>query len=341
MASKAQKAGVSFRPHFKTHQSLEIGKWFKEEGIKRITVSSLDMAEYFARYWNDILIAVPLNIREMDEVNDLAGRVKLGILIDNPDALAYAAERIDNQISVWLKIDLGYRRAGIDAKDLNNITAMAMEINMHPKMIFAGLLTHTGDNYFATSEAQILFRTKQIIGKLNEIKKYLMQFGLDKFRLSIGDTPGVKVLDVFDGVDEIRPGNFVFYDLMQYRLGVAGENEIAVALACPVVGKYENRKQVLIYGGAVHFSKESLNVAEHIKIYGYLWEPDDLGLGKLNRDGVLTRLTQELGILQCKTELFESIKVGDVLYIAPVHSCLTADLYDYYVTTGGEAIARL
>ena len=33
MARKALSAGVQFRPHFKTHQSITIGSWFAEEGI--------------------------------------------------------------------------------------------------------------------------------------------------------------------------------------------------------------------------------------------------------------------------------------------------------------------
>ena len=47
MAQKAKQSGVCFRPHFKTHQSAVIGEWFKAFGINKITVSSIDMAEYF------------------------------------------------------------------------------------------------------------------------------------------------------------------------------------------------------------------------------------------------------------------------------------------------------
>ena len=52
---------IEFRPHFKTHQSLEVGSWFKKLGIKSITVSSVSMAEYFSHQWDDITIAFPFN----------------------------------------------------------------------------------------------------------------------------------------------------------------------------------------------------------------------------------------------------------------------------------------
>ena len=62
MVQRARNAGVSFRPHMKTHQSNEVGEWFRDEGVDRIAVSSVDMAKYFANGgWKDITIAFPFN----------------------------------------------------------------------------------------------------------------------------------------------------------------------------------------------------------------------------------------------------------------------------------------
>ena len=47
MADKAKKLNLIFRPHFKTHQSATIARWFREVGVKQIAVSSLAMAHYF------------------------------------------------------------------------------------------------------------------------------------------------------------------------------------------------------------------------------------------------------------------------------------------------------
>lgn len=66
MAEKAYRQGVRFRPHFKTHQSAVVGEWFREQGVQAITVSSVDMARYFADHgWQDILIAFPVNLHQM------------------------------------------------------------------------------------------------------------------------------------------------------------------------------------------------------------------------------------------------------------------------------------
>lgn len=70
MAEKARRNNVRFRPHFKSHQSAIIGEWFREEGVRAITVSSVGMASYFAEAgWDDITVAFPVNLREMDEID--------------------------------------------------------------------------------------------------------------------------------------------------------------------------------------------------------------------------------------------------------------------------------
>ncbi len=84
MAAKAAASGVRFRPHFKTHNSPEVGSWFGEPATTPITVSSVAYARLFADAgWRDITIAFPLNIRALAEVGSLAAEVRLGVLLDN------------------------------------------------------------------------------------------------------------------------------------------------------------------------------------------------------------------------------------------------------------------
>ena len=87
MAQKARGAGIRFRPHFKTHQSAAIGEWFRAQGVTAITASSLEMAEYFANAgWDDITVAFPVNVREMDTINRLAQRIELNLLVEAPES---------------------------------------------------------------------------------------------------------------------------------------------------------------------------------------------------------------------------------------------------------------
>jgi D-serine deaminase-like pyridoxal phosphate-dependent protein len=88
MAERAGRLGVRFWPHFKTHQSYHVGRIFREFGVEAITVSSVDMASYFAADgWKDILIAFPLSILEIGEIGRLAFRCSLGLLVESPGRL--------------------------------------------------------------------------------------------------------------------------------------------------------------------------------------------------------------------------------------------------------------
>jgi D-serine deaminase-like pyridoxal phosphate-dependent protein len=51
------------------------------------------------------------------------------------------------------------------------------------------------------------------------------------------------------------------------------------------------------------------------------------------------QLSQEHGILKVTHKEFDSFKVGDLVEIIPVHSCLTANLAKTYLTTEGEIIS--
>ncbi len=85
MAEKASANHLIFRPHFKTHQSVEVGEWFSRAGVTAITVSSVSMAQQFAAAgWLDITIAFPLNF---SEINLLAGKITLNVLVDMPEQL--------------------------------------------------------------------------------------------------------------------------------------------------------------------------------------------------------------------------------------------------------------
>jgi D-serine deaminase-like pyridoxal phosphate-dependent protein len=133
----------------------------------------------------------------------------------------------------------------------------------------------------------------------------------------------------------------VFYDLTQYRLGACEEDEIAVAVACPVVGKYPIRKQIVLYGGAVHLSKEFISDDQGNRIYGYVARVDSDSLGRIDLRSPVISLSQEHGIVQADGVDFNEIHIGDLMYVIPVHSCLTANLYREYVTLDGDTIGKL
>jgi len=334
MKNKADKSGVIFRPHFKTHQSLEIGKWFRQSGVTKITVSSLKMAEYFAAdNWNDITVAFPVNIREIDFINQLAKKIKLNLLVESIESVKFLSENLKADVSVYIKIDVGGNRTGIKADNINEIASLVRKIRNCKKLLPEGLLTHAGHTYQAKNKTEIKSIWNDSVVKLKAIKNSID----NNLLVSVGDTPACSVISNFSEVNEIRPGNFVFYDYMQYKLGVCGFEQIAAVLAVPVVAKHSDRNEIVVYGGAVHLSKDFIEERGR-KIYGGVVKLFFESWSKPINNAFVKSLSQEHGIIKIPQSEFEQIKIGSLIGIVPVHSCLTVSLMKQYLTTDGEKI---
>lgn len=341
MAEKARRSGVILRPHFKTHQSLEVGRWFRKAGIDGITVSSVRMAQYFARYgWKDITIAFPLNIRELDTINDIAGKINLNIVIENKDAIPHMIKNLSYPIGIFLKIDTGYHRTGISHNGVQVVQDIIDILKENSLFEFRGFLSHTGHTYKTSSSKEIMTLYRETVSALLELKEGISK-NQEKIMLSIGDTPSCSLVDQFEGVDEIRPGNFVFYDLMQYYLGSCSSDQIAVMLAAPVVAKHPGRNEIVIYAGAVHLSKENINLESGQSSYGNVVMIHEDGWGDFEEDCYVSTISQEHGVIKASNELMDRVDIGDLIGIIPVHSCLTANLMKGYVTLEGEKVDHM
>lgn len=341
MAGKAKASGVRFRPHFKTHQSAEIGNWFKDYAVEAITVSSLDMAMYFAdNGWSDITVAFLVNMLEIDKINKLAGEIKLNLLIDSEEALSALNSRLQHPAGMWIKVDTGYHRTGALWDDSDGILSLARKIKNSAKLEFKGLLTHAGHSYYAKSVDEIRKIHDETVERLIGVKDHLKANGFEACEISVGDTPTCSVTENFETVDEIRPGNFVFYDLMQEKLGACNEDEIAVAVACPVIGKYEDRRQAAVYGGLIHLSSAYMLDENGRKIFGYATSLQDGIFCPINRKAAVIGLSQEHGIIQVIDAPVHEIEIGDLMLVSPVHTCLTCGLHGEYKTLESEVIPR-
>ncbi|MGQ9619875.1 MAG: alanine racemase [Bacteroidales bacterium] len=339
MAGKAKASGISFRPHFKTHQSASIGTWFRDEGITQITVSSVTMADFFSRNgWNDITIAFPLNLRELNDARIVSERSKLNILTSGLEHLKLLDRKIRFRADCFIKIDTGYKRTGVDWNDYDQLMRMTTIINRNKLLRMKGFLLHTGHTYSASSVESIREIYNDALCKTKELRSRMQ---LTDIICSTGDTPSCSVVENLSGFDEIRPGNFVFYDLMQYQLGSCSREQIAVAVYCPVIDINVSRNEVLIYGGAVHLSKESIVISNGIRVFGEVVFPGKEGWFFPGKRIFLKSVTQEHGIVSVPDSMMKHFKRGELIGIIPVHSCLTVDVLREYHTFDGRIINDL
>ena len=189
MAERARRAGVRLRPHAKTHQSTGVAEWFREAGVTQLTVSSLDMARYFAAAgWTDITVAFPSNIREIDTINELAGRIRLLLVVEAPEVVAFLAERVSAPLELMIKVDIGYGRTGLATTDLEQLNTLITAIESSAQLTFRGFLGHAGHSYGARGEAEIVAVHHESLGRMQQLyDHYRARF--PELVISVGDTP--------------------------------------------------------------------------------------------------------------------------------------------------------
>ncbi len=114
MATRARRLGVRLRPHLKTHKCLEIARRQQQLGACGLTVSTLAEASCFAAHGcDDLTWAFPVILSRIPEARQIAERITLRLLVDSAAAID-ALEDSGFPFHVWLKVDCGYHRAGVD-----------------------------------------------------------------------------------------------------------------------------------------------------------------------------------------------------------------------------------
>jgi len=338
MREKAERSNVRFRPHVKTHKSVEIGRLQFGGSIGPITVSTLAEAEFFAADgFRDITYAFPIAPDKLARAAALAAKIdRLSLLFDHSqtlDAIEFFARTNSVGFDLWLKVDCGYHRAGVDPSDPQSIQ-LARRASDSPLTRFHGFLTHGGHSYQAKNRDEILAVALEETSVLQTFRIAFESAGGQKGLLvSVGSTPTAAVVERFDGCDEVRPGNYVFYDAFQAEVGSSTLDQAAALVLTTVVALYPAQRKIMIDAGALALSKDLGATHLGAKGYGVV-----LDLDRNELPFEIFSLSQEHGQLRMTSE-HRGVAVGDRLLIVPNHSCLTAALFDrYHVVEEGKVV---
>ena len=267
-----------------------------------------------------------MNRLEIDAINRLTGEATLHLLVEAEESVRFLEKNLAAGVDIWIEVDTGYHRSGIDYEATGEIVSVARAVRDSSKLRLRGLLTHSGHSYNAGGKAELEAVFRDTKDRMSALKRSLLDAGIPQVEISVGDTPTCSVVEDFSGVDEIRCGNFVYYDLMQYFIGACRLEDIAAALACPVVGVYPHRDEFVLYGGAVHLSKDYCVDPEGKAVFGYVCRLTEDGWEAPLPDTYVRSLSQEHGIVKAPPEVVRDIRRGDLLAVLPAHSCLAANL---------------
>lgn len=344
MAGRLRDRGVALRPHVKTHKCVRVGELQRQRGARGITVATLEeAAEFAAAGFDDITWAFPLIPGRLDEVAELAGRVRLGVLVDS----LVAVEALESHtglvrlasdgrpLRAWMKVDCGYHRAGVDPGSRLALE-LAERLAGSRHLELAGILTHAGHAYDCRGRPEIEAVASEECLVMKGFAARLREAGIDVEEVSVGSTPTMSVDVDLEGITEARPGNYAFFDYTQTVIGSCAVADCALTVLASVVSCQPGAKHSVVDAGALALSKDAApsdDPAASGPTYGWLFR--SLEAAELDRSAPLRSLSQEHG------EVGRALPVGTTVRILPVHSCLTAACHDvYFVVRGDEVVDR-
>ncbi|MET3601399.1 alanine racemase [Martelella mangrovi] len=317
----ATAGNVALHPHIKTHKSLAIAGMQRKAGATGVTASHPSEAAVFIRAgFSPVTLAYPLVRPEpVAALLTLAREngTKVRFIADSAtgiEALETGAQQAGTAADVFIKVDVGLHRCGVDPAAEDSIALVRRLVSSH--LTFTGLLSHAGHAYGAGSADAVRRVAADERHTLLSFREKLAKQGITVPLISIGSTPSLLANDGFDGIDEIRPGNYVFYDMTAVRLGIIDRSQIALAVSATIISK--NRDFYIIDAGSKTLSSDlGAHSTGTGSGFGEAWSTT------LDAPLTVVKLSEEHGMV---SRAGTDLAIGERLLIYPNHACVVVNL---------------
>jgi D-serine deaminase-like pyridoxal phosphate-dependent protein len=331
VAEQARAAGVTLRPHTKTHKLPQIARLQLEAGAVGVQVAKLGEAEVMADAGiSDILVGYPLvGDRKLERLADLAGRVSVSVTVDSEEValgVARVARAHGLTIPVLLELDTGLHRLGVlpgpDAVDPAERMAALDGIEL------VGVFTHEGHVYTQARDAAEQERmTLEACSAAVDTARELRDRGIGAHVVSVGSAATFRYAIRCPGVTEVRPGTYVFNDRSQLAQGAAGPDDLAAFVVTTVVAR-PAANRIVIDAGTKVLTSDRMLVPDPPATFGSVHGHDDWDV---------VRLSEEHGVATVPPDA--TVRVGDRLAIVPNHVCPTINLANAVTVVEGGRVA--
>ena len=331
MQARANALGVALRPHAKTHKCPEVARRQRAAGALGLTVATLAEAEAFADAgFDDLTWAFPIDRTHIPHARQLAERCTLRVVTDDQ---ATAAALSGSGLHVWLKVDCGYHRAGVDPASTYALN-VARTLGHERGLVFDGILSHSGHAYRTRDREEAAAVAEAERSVMTWFADLLKKEGIPVRGVSVGSTPAMAAVKQLNGITEARPGNYVFFDRTMVLIGCCDPEDVGVTVLTTVVSHQPGASHFVVDAGALALSKDT--GPAHLDL------APAMGAVKAHPELVVASLSQEHGVIRGAPEVLHGrFAVGERLEIIPNHSCLTVAHFDeYHVMRGGEEVDR-
>ncbi len=340
MRARMESLKVSLRPHVKTAKCLEAALICSGGVPGPITVSTLKEAEQFASHgFRDILYAVGMVPAKLDHALQLVRQgISLKLVTDNvmaAQAIAQAARQQGLALPTLIEIDVDGHRSGVKPDDRERLLAIGGALG--PQL--SGVMTHAGGSYNSRSIDEIRAAAAAEREGVVKAASTLRQAGMNCPIVSVGSSPTATYGEHFEGVTEVRAGVYVFFDLVMAGIQVCKLDDIALSVACSVIGHRPDTGWLITDGGWMAMSRDRGTARQAVdQGYGVVCNAAGQPLEQL----IVSDANQEHGVIshrEGKPLTEAEFPVGTLLRVLPNHACATAAQFDsYQLAAPGEAL---
>jgi D-serine deaminase-like pyridoxal phosphate-dependent protein len=309
MADYAAARGLRLRPHTKTHKSPGIGRRQLDLGAVGLTVAKPGEAEVMLEAEPaDLLVAFPtFGAEKMRRLRRVAEQCELTVSLDSFEAAAELSAA-GVRAKVLVEFDAGLGRVGVAPGEL---VALVERIARLPHLTYDGVAFYPG--HLKERDEAGMAALSALVG---EVVEGLRRAGLEPRVVSGGSTPTWPNSHVVTGMNEIRPGTYVFNDRNTVNSGACTLNECAAKVIATVVSNARDG-QVLIDGGSKTFSSDRLNGDAGVS-FGLVGGYDGAHFHKMN---------EEHGFVDV-SRCARRPQLGEKLEVLMNHVCVVMNLHE-------------
>jgi D-serine deaminase-like pyridoxal phosphate-dependent protein len=342
MQSAADARGVKLRPHAKTHKSPDLARIQVARGAVGICCAKLGEAEVFADYGiEDIRLPYPLHPANSSRLLALLDRTHLSFIVDHLDVARGWSEVMTSagrEVDVLVKVDVGFHRCGIDPEAAGAAEFVSRVAEL-PGLRFKGLLSHAGHAYAAASDAEAAAIAETERRLLTTLRERVREQGVEVHEISVGATPTARFSLRQEGLTELRPGNYVYYDRTQVALGSATWDDCALTVLARVVSRPAPDRIILDSGSKTLTTDQARGGVGATAGFGAVLLALDASLP--DDSLVIERLSEEHATVRVKSG-GTALVPGDLVRVLPNHSCVVSNLVDeVWLVSGDEALDRI
>jgi len=330
MQKLANDRGVELRPHAKTHKCHLIAQLQVVEGATGVTVAKTDEAvEFIARGIESVTVAYPVVVpSKLDRLFTTAAEhgAEIRLTLDSEagaEVISEAAKRQGTMVGVLMKIDVGLKRCGLREDD-PGLLPLVQRIDGDSSLEFLGFLSHAGQAYGAKDGETVREIAREECEILGRVRAKVEGDGVEVKIVSVGSTPTVLASESYEGITEIRPGNYTFMDRTPLRLGLISPDKLALSVLATVVSKNSDY-HIVDTGSKVLSSDMGAHGTSGVPDFGIAYPLEEYEAKRKSLS--VLKLSEEHGFVERNSV---DLPIGSQLRIIPNHSCVVANLVGEY-----------